>query len=81
MSIQILLQAWVETYSQRNNQTFALFQNQQSFETIQDMIVIFRFHHSGLFCRYSTLGYNLDTIGILEDLHAFQTSRIDGVLF
>ena len=72
MSIQILLQAWVETYSQRCNQTFDLFQNQQSFQTIQDMIVIFRFHHSGLFCRYSTLGYNLNTIVILEYLHDFK---------
>ena len=59
MSIQILLQAWVETYSQRCNQTFDLFQNQQSFQTIQDMIITFRFHLSSLFCRYSTLGYNL----------------------
>ena len=42
------------------------------FQTIQHMIFIFQFHHSGLFCRYSTLGYNLDTIVILEDLHAFK---------
>ena len=44
------------------------------------MIAIIWFHHSGLILRYSTLGYNLDTLVILEYLHVIQTSRIDGVI-
>ena len=56
------------------------FKTNNHFQTIQHMIVIFWFHHSGLFCRYSTLGYKLNTFVIRRRSSCFQTSRIDGVI-